>query len=177
MTSKLPAVLLIASLAICGSLPLRAEEKKYPTLTNKQVIGMLDQLEQDLKENYYDPSFHGVDLAARFKEARAKIENAPTQDDAFLHVAAAMASLNDSHTSFNPPIRPYHVEYGFEMQPYGEQNCFVTAVRKGSDAEAKGLKPGDRIVSITGIQLSRQNFEAVELGYRVFPQSGFHLTV
>ena len=63
------------------------------------------------------------------------------------------------------------------MQAIGDKACFVTAVRPGSDAEVKGLKRGDQIVSINGVAIIRQNIHIVEYGYRVFPQSGFHLRV
>ncbi len=37
---------------------------------------MLNTIKDDLKKNYYDPGFHGVDVEARFKEADEKIKKA-----------------------------------------------------------------------------------------------------
>lgn len=92
--------------------------EKYTTLTTPQILEMSNGVEADIKANYYDPKMHGIDLDKRFNEARVKIAAAKTQDEALLDVAAAVAALNDSHTHFRPPARPYGVDYGWEMQPF-----------------------------------------------------------
>src|ERR1700730_5133017 len=48
--------------------------------------------------------------------------------------------LDGAHTFFLPPARAASFEYGWEMKMVGNQG-YVTAVKPGSDAEAKGLKP------------------------------------
>ncbi len=176
-TAVKAAILLTVALALTGIKPVVADKPAYATLTNAEALTILDQLEKDIKENYYDPTMHGFDLDKRFDEARAKIRTAQTQDDALLAIAAAVAALQDSHTRFIPPRRPYDVDYGFSMQAIGDSACYVTAVKPGSDAEAKGLKPGDQIVSINGVRLTRQDIRVVQAGYSVFPQAGFHLDV
>ncbi|MGA8407545.1 MAG: S41 family peptidase [Candidatus Acidiferrales bacterium] len=154
-----------------------AGDTKYATLTNTQAREMLDTIEADIKANYYDPKMHGMDLDKRFDEARQKIAAAKSQDEALLSIAAAVSSLDDSHTRFRPPVRPYGVEYGWYTLAIGDSDCYVTAVREDSDAAAKGLKPGDQIVSINGIRLQRNDIRNVEYAYSVFPQSGFHVEV
>ncbi len=148
---------------------------KYKTLTNDQVREMLNRIEEDIKERYYDPTFHGLDLDARFESARKKIAAAQSQNEALLDVAGAVASLNDSHTRFLPPPAPYGVEYGWRMQAIGDSDCYVTEVRSDGDAATKGLKPGDQLTSENGVILTRQDFPYIEYGYSVFPQSGLRL--
>jgi C-terminal processing protease CtpA/Prc len=148
---------------------------KYKTLSNTQVQEMLDQIEKDIKLHYYDPQ--RFDLDSTFERARKKIASATSQNEALLYVAGAVASLNDSHTRFIPPEEPYDVDYGWVVQAVGDSNCYVTKVRPDSDAAAKGLKPGDQVLSENGLALTRQNLPYIEYGYRVFPQSGLHLTV
>lgn len=116
---------------------------------------MLTKVREDLEKNYYDPTFHGVDLAARFKAADAKLPGADSLGQMFAIVAQAVLDLGDSHTLFLPPQRSVAYEYGWQARVFGE-DCYLTAVRPGSDAEAKGLKPGDRLVAIAGIAASRQ---------------------
>lgn len=168
------AVTLIAAFAPSG---VTQEHSKYTTLTNAQVREMLDKIEADIEEHYYDPQMHGLDLRARFESARQQIATAQSQNEALLDVAGAVASLNDSHTRFLPPAAPYGVEYGWRIQAVGDASCYVTEVRSDSDAAAKGLRPGDQIISLNGVTLTRQNLNYVEYGYRVFPQSGLHLVV
>lgn len=154
-----------------------ADDTKYATITNSQAREMLDKVEADIKANYFDPKMHGMDLDKRFGEARQKISAAKSQDEALLSIAAAVAALDDSHTRFTPPVRPYGVEYGWDTLTIGDSACYVTAVRADSDAAAKGLKPGDQIVSINGIRVQRDDLRNIEYSYFVFPQSGFHLDV
>lgn len=176
MKLKRCAAWLVAALAVVRP-AFSEEDANRVLLTNQQVLAILDQVESDLKSTYYDRTFHGVDLTARFREARAKIAAAPSQDAAFLEVASAVDSLHDSHTRFLPPNRLNHAEYGFQMQAIGDEDCYVTHVKQGSDAEAKGLKPGDRIVRLNTLHLTRRNITTVETAYRIYPQAGFNLTV
>jgi carboxyl-terminal processing protease len=164
-----------ASIGWVGVSP--AGDTKYATITNNQALEMLGKVEADIKANYFDPKMHGMDLDKRFGEARQKISAAKSQDEALLSIAAAVAALDDSHTHFRPPVRPYGVEYGWDTLAIGDSACYVTAVRADSDAAAKGLKPGDQIVSINGIGVQRDDLRNIEYSYFVFPQSGFHLDV
>ena len=117
---------------------------------------MLRTIKEDLKKNYYDSQYRGMDLEARFKQADEKIKTASSLGQIFGIIAQALLDLNDSHTYFVPPARSFRTEYGWQMQMIGD-HPLVTAVKPGSDAEAKGLKPGDRVISADGVELTRQN--------------------
>jgi C-terminal processing protease CtpA/Prc len=171
------AALVGVFLTFASVTPMSGDKQTYTALTNTQVLSMLNQIEQDIKENYYDSSMHGIDLDKKFEEVRGKIAGAHSQDEALLQVAGAVGILHDSHTWFNPPVRPYQVDYGFLMQAIGDSSCYVTEVHPGSDAETKGLKRGDRIMAINGVPIVRQDINVVEYGYRVFPQSGLHIDI
>jgi C-terminal processing protease CtpA/Prc len=150
---------------------------KYATITNAQALEMLNEVETDIKENYYDPKLHGFPIEERFNKARTAIGAAKSQDEALLDIAGAVEALGDSHTHLWPPARPYGVDYGWKAEAVGESQCYIQAVREGSDAAAKGLKAGDELLSVNGVKISRQSLGAVEYGYAVFPQSGLHLQV
>jgi len=117
---------------------------------------MLKIIKDDLKEHYYDPEFHGTNIEDLFKTADAKIQNASSNSQVFAIIAQTLMALHDSHTFFLPPPRGFKVEYGWHMQPFGDA-CYVTAVKPGSDADAKGLKPGDLVQVIDGFTPVRQN--------------------
>jgi len=121
---------------------------------------MLRFLRQDLVDYYYDPGFHGVDLAARFSDADKKIDRAATLGQMFLAIGGALFDLRDAHTQFIPPPRTLRVDYGWEMAMIGD-SCYVTAVSPGSDAAAKGLRAGDRICSIDGCVPSRSSMHVL----------------
>lgn len=138
---------------------------------------MLSVLRDELKKNYYDPTFHGMDVDARFKLADEKIKQATTLNQAFGIIAQAFLDLNDSHTTFHPPSRAVTVEYGWRSQAIGNE-CYVVAVKPGSDAAAKGLKPGDLILSVDGFKPNRKELWKMNYYYYgLSPRPGMRLVV
>jgi len=74
-------------------------------------------------------------------------------------------------------MRTSRVEYGWQMKPVGA-DCYVSAVKPGSDAEAKGLRVGDKVVSIEGRPMDRTKvWLAKYLYYVLRPQSGLTVVV
>src|SRR5262245_43593348 len=110
-------------------------------------LAMLGEMKEILEERYYDPKFRGVDLKARFQAAKDQIKTLNYNWQVFRVLAKFLLDLDDSHTRFILPPRTDHFEYGFATQMFGYK-CLVVAVKKGSDAEAKGLRVGDEILSI-----------------------------
>jgi C-terminal processing protease CtpA/Prc len=136
---------------------------------------MLKAVKDSLKGNYYDPNFHGVDIETRFKLADDKIKEAKSNGQIFAIIAQTLMDLKDSHTFFLPPSRAAHVEYGWRMQMIGD-TCFVTSIKPGSDAEAKGLKPGDIVLSVDGYAPTRENMWVLNYLYHALkPQPGMRV--
>ena len=119
-------------------------------------VVMLKAVRDDIKKNYYDPSFHGIDLEARTTFAEERIKQAKTNAEVFGIIAQFLLEFKDSHTIFLPPQRNARIEYGWQMQAFGD-DCYVIAVKPKSDAEAKGLKPGDKVLRVDGIAPNREN--------------------
>jgi C-terminal processing protease CtpA/Prc len=111
---------------------------------------------RELEGFYYVPGFHGVDLKARSKEAIDRIEKAESLSDAYGIIAWMLEPLNDSHTFFLPPPRPYDVDNGWELAAVGEK-CYIIAVEPGSDAAVQRVKPGDELLSLEGYTVTRNN--------------------
>jgi len=138
---------------------------------------MLNTVKDDLKRNYYDPGFHGMDLEQRFKQAEAKIEQAVSNSQIFGIIAQVLSELKDSHTFFVPPRRVTRTDYGWQMQMFGDR-CYVIAVKAESDAETKGLKPGDEILLIDGRKPTRENIWVLQyLYYTLRPQPGMKVAI
>ena len=117
---------------------------------------MLKVIKKELQNRYYDPTFHGQDLEGRFLKAEQDVGQATSVGHMFGIIAQAVLDLGDSHTRFVPPGRAAKYEYGWRLRVIGETS-HVLAVKPGSDAEAKGLKTGDALLSIDGITPTRLN--------------------
>ena len=133
-----------------------ASAQKLDNFARERGNLILKNLKGEIKKNYYDPNFHGLDIEERFKLAEEKIKTATSLGQIFGIIAQAVLDLNDSHTFFTPPPRTSRTIYGWQMQMVGDR-CFVVAVQPGSDAEAKGLKPGDQVLAVNGFQPTRDN--------------------
>ncbi len=145
------------------------------TFDRDRATSMLEVVASDVKKHYYDPKFHGLDWDARVREAKQKIETSAGLNEAFTHIAGALDTLNDSHTFFTPPPRPYKHDYGFQIQIVGDR-CFVTRVRPQSDGESKGLKPGDEVLAVNGYAPNRDNLWKMQYVYDVLrPQTALRL--
>jgi carboxyl-terminal processing protease len=153
--------------------PLKAQS--FSSLDRERVRGMLNVIKGDIKKNYYDPTFRGIDIDARFKAAEEKIKAIDSLGQAYGVIAQVLSEFNDSHLYFLPPARPAYPNYGWRMQMIGN-DCLVSGVKPGSDAEAKGLKAGDRILKVDGFPPSRDNLWKMEYRYNVLrPQAGIQV--
>ena len=163
-------------LMFCG-LATMCWPQQYTSYERSEVQTMLRNVSDEVKKQYYDPQLHGIDWDAKVREAKERIDKADSLNKALSQVAALLDSLHDSHTFFLPPPRPYVHDYGFRMQMIGD-HCYVVGVRPGSDAETKGLKPGDEILTVNNYAPAREDFWKMEYVYNVLrPQPGLNLSL
>ncbi len=135
------------------------------------MIAMLRTLRDDVAKHYYDPTFHGVDLDARFKDAALRLKTTPSFNDGIATLAEFLTQLDDSHTTFIPPNRRVRVDYGWQMAIVGSVPL-VVEVDRASDAAAKGLAPGDRVLLLNTFEPTRDNLWRLVYFYRfVRPQA------
>lgn len=125
---------------------------------------MLKVIKKELQNRYYEPTFHGLDLEGRFLKAEQDVELATSVGHMFGIIAQAVLDLGDSHTRFVPPGRAAKYEYGWRLRVIGE-TPHVLAVKPGSDAEAKGLKTGDALLSVDGNPPTRTNIGMFKYRY------------
>lgn len=142
--------------ALAFSTAAQQDQQKISKFERERARDMLATIANDVKKHYYDPKLHGVDWDANVQAADQRIEAASSLNHALSEIAAALDSLNDSHTFFLPPSRPYKHDYGWRIEMVGGK-CFVMQVRPQSDAEAKEVKRGDQILGINGFQPTREN--------------------
>lgn len=122
---------------------------------------MLGVVREHLERHYYDPAFQGLDLKAAAARVDSQIQVARSNSEILTAIAEFVQLLNDSHTLFYPPGRTADVEYGWKLQMIGDA-CYVVRVQPGSDAAAKGLKVGDRVIAVDRYLPSREHFALLE---------------
>ena len=145
------------------------------SLERDQTQAILRQIASDVKKHYYDPTLHGVDWDRSVLEAKARIDKANDIGQALAEIAAVLDLLKDSHTFLLPPPRLNRYDYGWEGLTVGT-HCYVTQVRPGSDAAAKGVTPGDEILTVNSYAPTRQNLPRMEYLLNVLrPQPGLRL--
>jgi C-terminal processing protease CtpA/Prc len=167
------AILFVAALG--ASFPVNSQQLTASERERGHL--MLKFIKEDIKEHYYDPAFHGLNLDESFKNADHKIEQATSNSQIFAIIAQTLLDFKDSHTFFLPPRRGFSIEYGWKMQTIGD-GCYVTVVKAGSDAETKGLRPGDTILSVDDYKPSRENLWILNYLFRgLWPRKAQRLIV
>src|SRR5258708_20242250 len=132
------------------------QPKAMSKLEHDEVVQMLHSISDDVKKHYYDKTLRNINWNDNVKSFEARIDNAPSLNRGLSEVAAALDVLDDSHTFFLPPARPYKHSYDLIFSMIGTK-CFVLQVKPGSDAAKKGVRAGDEVWAINGFPPAREN--------------------
>jgi C-terminal processing protease CtpA/Prc len=160
-----------------GSTRAQQPSTKISKYDRDQVLAMLDSISADVKRHYYDPKLHGIDWDTNVKNFREKIVNASSLNRGMSEVAASIDVLNDSHTFFVPPPRPYKHDFGWQIAMVG-QKCLVLRVRPQSGAEKQGIRPGDEVLTINGFIPGRDNLWKLDYIFNILrPQPALHVSL
>jgi carboxyl-terminal processing protease len=154
MTALLFALLLADSTAFLNA--QQSDARKIDSLALEKAHAMLRQTYDEIRKNYYDPTFHGVDLDKTYEQYNARMDQSKTPNETFRVIAAFTNSLNDSHTFFMPPMRANPSTPGFAMEMIGDK-CFITRIRPGTDAATK-LHVGDQVLALNGFNVELAHF-------------------
>ena len=170
-------LIILVLLLTAGALPVWGQTAALDKGERARAKEMLATMKEAVKTIYYDPAYRGIDLNTHFAAAEAKLAEATSLSQLHLIIAQAMLAFGDSHTYFVPPSRPVTVDYGWTMQMIGEK-CFVMTVAAGSDAEAKGVRPGDRLLRIGTFTPERNTLWIAQYRYSVLaPESSLNVVV
>jgi C-terminal processing protease CtpA/Prc len=154
-----------------------AGQPRFDRVERQRVQQMLSSLKNEISKNYYDFAFHGLDLEQHFSAANARLEQATSLGHALGIVAQALLDFDDSHTFFLPPSQTTRVDFEWKMQIVGD-DCYLVAIKPGSDGERKGLKPGARVLAVEGRKVTRQTLWKIEYQFYVLsPRPGLRLSV
>lgn len=152
--------LVIGGVIAAGLLRVPAPAQvQFDSIQRERARQMLRDLHDALEHHYYDPTYHGIDMGARFKAADMRLQSVNNLGAALTTIAETLDALKDSHTFFLPPSRNTHREYGYSLQMIGDR-CFITAVRPNRDASEK-LAAGDEVLDWQGFAPHRETLSTM----------------
>jgi C-terminal processing protease CtpA/Prc len=140
-------------------------------------LAMLDEMEEILREYYYDPTFRGIDLKARIETAKARVKTLEFNWQMYRVLVQVLMDFNDSHTRMLLPPRSDYFEYGIGMQMIGDE-CMITYVKAGSDAAKQGIEVGDQILTLGKFRPNRRDlWKMLYLIYKLDPNKTLELSI
>lgn len=149
---KRPFIAVVGLFLMSASM-FAGDQGQLNNIQRDRVKTILEETLDMVQKKYFDPNLHGIDMKQREQVAAEKIGQATSYGAAFGQIAWMLDALDDSHTAFLPPDRPYRVEDGWTVRAVGD-HCLFMAVRPDSDAAAQGIKPGDELLALDGFRVN-----------------------
>lgn len=146
-------------------------QKKMDGIERDRMKTILSNIKTEIKKNYYDPKYHDIDIEARFAQAEARLKEVEVTGQALGVIAQVLMDFNDSHLYFLPPATNLEVEYGWRMQMFGDKG-YITTVKPKSDADVKGLKIGDQVLSVENFRPSKSELWKMLYYYNALSKRG-----
>jgi carboxyl-terminal processing protease len=181
---KLARVIFALCVLVCLMLPPTAgagrvgrgvEDASVSTATREGRLRVFEEVWEQVRVRYYDPSLHGVDWRALGEEFRPLATEARDQTEFYAVLRRMLGRLHDPHTRVFPPgespdwrVQRF-VTVGISVREM-EGEAVVTSVERGSEAERAGVRVGDNVLSLDG-----EPFAAL-IARRLAEQQSFGLT-
>lgn len=145
--------------------------------TREDSLRILDEMGKILNEYYYDSKFRGIDLKSRIEAAKTRVKTLQYSWQMYRVLVQLLMDFNDSHTRMILPPRTDHFQYGFDMQMIGD-DCFITSVKKDSDAQKQGVEVGDQLVLLGKFKPTRRDlWKMLYVIYKLDPYDTLDLKV
>jgi carboxyl-terminal processing protease len=143
---------------------------------DSQYSATLNEVWQEVDENFFDPKFNGVDWKQKRQEYESRVKQAQSIEEASGVINQMLSELNTSHTRFYNKLEPAYYQLlgifdsrGFRKEinkvfPDGKIDypgigiftkdingkTFISAILDGSPAAKAGLKVGDAVMAVDG---------------------------
>jgi carboxyl-terminal processing protease len=137
------------------SSPLKTATAEDETLSPEDRIAIFEDVWKTINEEYYDPSFHGVNWREVHERYRPRVAAAKTDIELYSLFELMLAELRDAHTVFTHP----QSKADNTFQPTGsvgvvlgeaENRTVIVAVEPDSDAARAGVRPGMVLRTVNG---------------------------
>jgi C-terminal processing protease CtpA/Prc len=169
-----------------GFAPLPAQEKDQEQnaklsseakRAREYSLTILGEMKRILNDYYYDQKFHGIDLKARIETAKARVKTLQYNWQMYRVLVQVLMDFDDSHTRMFLPGRSDYFEYGFGMQMIGGE-CFITSVKRDSDAGRQGIAAGDQILMLGKFKPNRRDlWKMIYVLYKLDPSETLELKI
>jgi carboxyl-terminal processing protease len=170
---------LIAVVSISCLISLLLSIPGFPQVSpakNSQYSEILNEVWQEVNENFFDPNFNGVNWRNQRKEYDNQVKQAQSLEEASVVINQMLSELNTSHTrfytqlepayyqllgifnnpSFNEEIRKVFPDGKFDYTDIGiftqeiNGKTFIKAILDGSPAAKAALQVGDEVLAVDG---------------------------
>jgi tricorn protease len=121
---------------------------------------MFEQSWRALREHFYDPAFHGANWEAVRAKYRPLVQHVALREDLYALMSLMMGELNASHLgihgfSSSPEETTAELGLVFDESYHGPGVKVAEILKRGpADRRGIGLRPGDIIRSIDGVELT-----------------------
>jgi carboxyl-terminal processing protease len=118
-------------------------------------LRVFDEVWENIRARYYDPSLRGVDWDALRAKFRPGAEAARTQGELYTVLRRMIARLHDPHTRVFAPGEsfdwrsPRFIAVGVSVRELGGE-LIVTKVEEDSEAARAGVRAGDSVLGVDG---------------------------
>lgn len=167
---------LLLGAALLAPSPVRSAPPAAPKFSAADLDrarGMLHLARDEVEKYFYDPArLTAVNFRGRCDAADAALAKARSMDEALVIVAQPFLDIGDSHTVFLPPARKDRVWHPWKFHAIGP-DIYVSEVDKGSEAEKRGLRVGDKLLAIDNLTPRRTNLFLLRyMLYSLAPRAG-----
>lgn len=122
-------------------------------LTPKERLEVFEKVWKEINDNYYDPSFKGVNWQEVHKQYLPLVEAIKTDAALYTLINRMASELRDAHTRVLPPALLASLQSqkrpspGFRVEEV-EGKPIITSVTDDSDAARAGIEPGMIVINI-----------------------------
>lgn len=153
---------------------VRAASTGLPSDEIATARSILDRIHDVVRANYYPREKIDARFDAACSSADQAIAQAGDLNSAYASIADAVMSV-DPRIRFYPPLRSARADYGWRWRLIGDA-AYVAQLDHVGDAAVKGLKLGDKILSVEGLAIDRSSYEQLYYFFNTLaPRPGLHV--
>lgn len=127
---------------------------------DEEFLEMFDQSWKALREHFYDPQFHGSNWLAVRDKYRPLVRHVALKEDLYALISLMLGELNASHlgvTGYGTTPEEVTADLGliFDETYRGPGLKIAEILKRGpADRRGLGLKPGDVVMAVDGVELT-----------------------